>query len=403
MDKLDACLLKPGVGGTALFRPSSSFPNDGVVVLFGSQSNAIAAGCLACTISGGGTTNDCTGFGGGDVSCVNEITSGVADYATITGGYNNVIGASVASAIVGGAHQLIDNANGHGFIGGGSGNTVTGAGVGYGTVVGGSDNTVSGNHGTVGGGATNTASGIQSTVAGGSANSAGGTGASVGGGATNTIATLTDYATISGGNGNSISGGGNAVYTTVVGGRSNTVGTVATYASVLGGRENTTNAHYAATQGYQASTVANWYGVNCLGSGRFAANGDAQTCRGVLRRQTTDATVTTLYLDGVGTGSRLAIPTDTTWTFSILIVTRRTDANNESAGYKCEGVIDNNAGTTALVGAVITTVLAEDTVAWDISCNATDGATDALEVTVTGEAAKTINWVGSVTLSQVTG
>ena len=46
------------------------------------------------------------------------------------------------------------------------------------------------------------------------------------------------------------------------------------------------------------------------------------------------------------------VDTDTTWAFDILIVARRTDADNESAAYEIKGCIDNNAGAVALVSAV---------------------------------------------------
>ena len=83
---------------------------------------------------------------------------------------------------------------------------------------------------------------------------------------------------------------------------------------------------------------------------------------------------------------------------------RRTDADNESAGYKFEGVIDRNtnAASTALVGAVTKTVLAEDTVAWDCDVTA-DTTNGALSITVTGEAAKSIKWTGFVTIAESNG
>ena len=110
---------------------------------------------------------------------------------------------------------------------------------------------------------------------------------------------------------------------------------------------------------------------------------------------TTDATPTemTPYVD---------VPSDSTVTFSALIVARRTDADNESAGYKLEGVIDNNAGTTALVGTVTKSILAEDSAAWDVSATA-DDTNDRLAITVTGEAAKNISWRAKINYNSLTG
>jgi hypothetical protein len=137
---------------------------------------------------------------------------------------------------------------------------------------------------------------------------------------------------------------------------------------------------------------------------RFNSTGDAQTGKLVLVGSTTDATPKVLTSNnGTATfNTQLRVNNDTTIVFSILLVARRTDVNNESAGYKFEGVIDNNAGTTALVGTVTKTVLAEDTAAWDANVTA-DNSNGCLAITVTGEAGKTIYWVATCWTSEVTG
>jgi hypothetical protein len=83
------------------------------------------------------------------------------------------------------------------------------------------------------------------------------------------------------------------------------------------------------------------------------------------------------------------------------VVARRTDADDESASYTISGVIDNNAGTTALAGPTQIKSALEDTVAWSCVASA-DDANDALVFTVTGEAAKTIKWLAVVTLAKIT-
>lgn len=100
----------------------------------------------------------------------------------------------------------------------------------------------------------------------------------------------------------------------------------------------------------------------------------------------------------------VSIPADTTYTFSIHIAARRTDADNESAGYRIEGVIDRNAtaGSTALVGSPTVTVLGEDTAAWDVSAQA-ETANGGLRVLCTGEAAKNIVWNAVFNITRVTG
>lgn len=138
-------------------------------------------------------------------------------------------------------------------------------------------------------------------------------------------------------------------------------------------------------------------------AGNFSSDGDARSGQYVLRAQTTDATVTELFIDG--SSVRLDLPNDSVWGFNIMIVARRTDANDESAIYKFDGAIDRNAtaATTALVGAGGTkTVIDEDTAAWDtaISADTTNGS---LKIDVTGEAAKNINWFAFVRTVEITG
>jgi len=136
-------------------------------------------------------------------------------------------------------------------------------------------------------------------------------------------------------------------------------------------------------------------------SGYFAAVGDAQTSMYVLRNQTTNATQTELFTNGSSTG--ISVATDSTVFFRISIAARRTDADNESAAYVIEGCIDNNAGTTALVGGLGTkTVVAEDTVAWDVTVTA-DNTNNEINILVTGEASKTIRWVATVVITTVSG
>ena len=344
--------------------------NNGIEVLLGYSGNSITAGCIACSILGGGTS-----------TTINTITSSAASYTSIGGGCDNTIGNSIASKIGGGCHNSISQTDGHGTVSGGSTNSCTGAaGFGYCAVGGGSTNSVtSANAGTIAGGFTNAIQGGQSQV--------------IAGGSTNIINANSDYSAIVGGFTNLVSGA-LADYA-VIGGRSNTA---SAQANLVVGRENTASGDYGSVVGYQGTSTL--HGKHTMSSGDFAAAGDAQTAVLVMRRQTTDATATQLKLDG--SGVRLAIPTDTTWFVQAQIVARRTDADNESAVYECKGGIDNNAGTTALLAAITPTTVFEDTAAWGVTCTASAG-TNSFEVTVTGEAAKTIRWVARVTLVEVTG
>lgn len=159
--------------------------------------------------------------------------------------------------------------------------------------------------------------------------------------------------------------------------------------AVVFGASNTSSGTSSVATGLRA--VASMYGQKAHAAGRFAANGDAQTSQFVLRASTTDATQTEMFLDG--SSARMVLSNDSTWHFDIMVVARRTDANDESATYRFTGGIDRNASaaTTALL-AEPSKVSVEDTVAWDVDVTA-DTTNGSLRIRVTGQAAKTIQWV----------
>ena len=169
--------------------------------------------------------------------------------------------------------------------------------------------------------------------------------------------------------------------------------------TVCMGSDSQATAQYSIALGYNG--LADHVGEVAFGGYKFAARGDCQHSDVVWLGTTTDATAN-VELFFLWASNRFTIPTDTTYAFTITIVARRTDADDESAGYKFEGVVDNNAGTTALVGSVTKTVLAEDSTAWDCQVTAVD-AGDYLKVDVTGEADKNIRWVAHGHFVKVTG
>lgn len=206
---------------------------------------------------------------------------------------------------------------------------------------------------------------------------------------------------VASGNYSVIIGGYNSVASAtraaVLGGDSNNA--AGNYSTVLGGLNNTAVGLNSVALGYDG--IANMVGQIAHGGRKFSVQGDVQTSQHILRVQTSFGAPTEMT---TGTSGQLVIPDNSTWTFSILIVARRTDADNESAGYKVEGVIDRNgnAASTALVGSVTKTVLAEDNAAWDVTVTA-DTTNGALKIEVTGEPGKTINWVAFVRTVETTG
>lgn len=133
---------------------------------------------------------------------------------------------------------------------------------------------------------------------------------------------------------------------------------------------------------------------------KLATVGDNQYTRQQAYIQTTDATPTELRVDNAAT-ERITIPTDKLCGF-VVRVSAREDATNDVRVDLFEGAIKNAAGTTSIVGSVTQTVFAEEagTTAWVIALSA-DDSNDALAITVTGEAAHTINWVATVTFTEV--
>lgn len=146
--------------------------------------------------------------------------------------------------------------------------------------------------------------------------------------------------------------------------------------------------------------LADDIGQVIFGSGEFAAQSDASRSFYVLRNTTTDATQTELFADG--SAADISVPSDCTIVFDLLLVARQTDADDVEAGYKLEGVIGNNAGTTALVGTIGKTVLAEDVAGWDVTATA-DDANDGLNVLVTGAVGDAVQWVASVNTVKTCG
>jgi hypothetical protein len=176
---------------------------------------------------------------------------------------------------------------------------------------------------------------------------------------------------------------------------------------ITGVNGNVTNTRLVFGSGNSVVTGNDAFTVNTTSlsfqhaAGNFAVAGDAKTGQYVAKTSTTTNTPTELLINGA---QRLVLANDSTWKFEVHVVARRTDADDESAAYTFQGCIDRNgsAATTALVGTVLTTVVAEDTAAWDVTVDA-DTTNGSLRIQVTGENAKTIRWVAFIRTVEVTG
>ena len=221
----------------------------------------VALGVLEKRIDDAGATNpfalgsDSNSFYAKNSATANAITAGYATSTAVLSGSGNTAG-SPATVIAGGktntiAKAVSGTANGSNTISGGSTNTI--AAVDYATVSGGYQNTVSGASGVVGGGSTNKATASLAVVGGGYGNTASGS-----------------YSVVGGGNGNTASD----TYATVAGGNANTAGS--TWAFVGGGTTNKTSGLRSSIVGGLGNTIDAGNNQAFIGSGynnRIASKG----------------------------------------------------------------------------------------------------------------------------------
>jgi hypothetical protein len=150
--------------------------------------------------------------------------------------------------------------------------------------------------------------------------------------------------------------------------------------------------------GYQG--LANRYGMQAHAAGQFAAQGDAQRARFVLRNATTNDTPTALFLDGSTT--RLTIPVNKAMGFTIQVVGSY-QGMSENAYFVRKGLIVNDNLTTTIVGSVETLGTDQKSAGatgTDVTVTA-DDTNEALIITVTGIAAQNWRWVASVDAVEV--
>jgi hypothetical protein len=241
-------------------------------------------------------------------------------------------------------------------------------------------------HGT-GGSQARVASGDNSVICGGSQNTASGNRSNIVGGRDGTASG--EYSFIGSGNGNS----GSGQYATIVNGSGNQASNQLTFIG-----NGASNAASGVETGILSgrSGLADRYNMQSHAGGQFAARGDAQRARFVLRCKTTTNTAVEMALDGATT--YLSIPSGKYLTGTINIAGIKSDGL-ATASYIRQFSIKNVAATTTLVGTVNT--IGIDTASLtSISITAND-ASDYLSVQVTGIASETWRWVASVDVVEV--
>ena len=190
-----------------------------------------------------------------------------------------------------------------------------------------------------------------------------------------------------------------AIQSAVVAGDGHKVQTGHDRSVILGGQNITTDATdtvYVPSinvgAGFKMPTgaIANYVlttDANGVGTWQAGGGGPAGPSGTTLSGTTSNNTQAEIFVDGVAS-SRMTIATNTTWMFSAMVAAR---SATESAGYKIEGVIKNDGGTTSLVGTAVKTVFAEEDATWDITVEA-DDTNDALVFKVTGDSADSVVW-----------
>ncbi len=209
------------------------------------------------------------------------------------------------------------------------------------------------------------------------------------GGASNR--TTGGFAIVCGGISNSANGGNSFVG----GGDSNSTGN---FASVSGGYQNSAGGDFSAIPGGQRASA--WrYGQQAFSAGRFSSTGDAQAAILMARNITTNATATTLFLDG--SGVRILLNNNSSLAYDICISAHSTTNVAEQATFWRRGKIYRvaNAASTTLVPGEIAENQTNG-LPWTVTVSA-DTSNGALNIAVTGEASKTIRWVARINAVEV--
>jgi hypothetical protein len=146
----------------------------------------------------------------------------------------------------------------------------------------------------------------------------------------------------------------------------------------------------------------NQYGKYAYASGLFAANGDSQFGKLVLRAATTTTTAVVLTSDAAAasTTNQLIVATSQAMTFFGTLIAKQSASNNMAA-YKVSGAISNNAGTIALAAVTIEKIV--DTIVLGAEPTFTaDSTNKALAITSGYKAATNIRWVMNIDTAEVT-
>lgn len=170
-----------------------------------------------------------------------------------------------------------------------------------------------------------------------------------------------------------------------------------TYSVALGGAVNVSGANSAGF-GLQSADRGST-GRLVFASGQFAAQGDAQGGEHVLRKQTTDATISRLTADAgaAGAANTINLPNFGIFAGRLIVVAKQAGAVN-AAVWRIDlaAARGNGAGTVVLIegaSAAVAPTASTGTVTGWVLTVAADTTNGGIAVSGTGAAATTINWV----------
>jgi len=137
-------------------------------------------------------------------------------------------------------------------------------------------------------------------------------------------------------------------------------------------------------------------GQTIISNGKFETDGDAQFSQYVLRNQTSTSSWTSLQNNN---SSGVFLKPNKTYSFCANIVGRCL-SEPDNAAYKLEGLVVNDINSPSIIGTPVKTTLGETDSSWDVR-SLISGVY--LLIQVQGGSSQDINWVSSISLTEVGG
>ena len=174
---------------------------------------------------------------------------------------------------------------------------------------------------------------------------------------------------------------------------------VSGYASHAEGSLNECEGDYSHAEGCNAKSYNNYkHAKASCGFSNPGEIGEAQYTNIIARAATEDDGPLELV---VGEEDNIILMNNKMNAFRVMLVAA-TDDNTKGAAYEFKGLIkkDATAASTAIIGLVTKTVIAESVSDWDAAVTA-DTSNGALKITVTGESETMIRWVAFIEMVEV--